>query len=168
MKVVREGGSGSAHCYYHYYYHYHHVKVATALIDAGASLSPPNQYGATPLHFAAQKGNVEFCQLLIARGADKEATNLNGVMPWETVTPTLTLSRPYPNPSPNPSPHPNPNPNPNHHPHSRPHPHKATGELRPLLGGPPLDMHVAVQKLDLVKLASLVDEGSNPIPTPKA
>ena len=129
MKVVREGGRGSTHCYYHYYHHYHHVKVATALIDAGASLSPPNQYGATPLHFAAQKGNVEFCQLLIARGADKEATNLNGVMPWET----------------------------------------ATGELRPLLGGPPLDMHVAVQKLDLVKLASLVDEGgSNPIPTPKA
>ena len=38
----------------------------------------------------------------------------------------------------------------------------ASGELRPLLGGPSLDMHVAVQKLDLVKLAALVDEGGDP------
>ena len=46
---------------------WNNVKVATALIDAGASLSPPNQYGATPLHFAAQKGHIEFCQLLVAQ-----------------------------------------------------------------------------------------------------
>ena len=32
----------------------------------------------------------------------------------------------------------------------------ASGELRCLLGGPPSDMHIAIKKLDLVRLATLV------------
>ena len=38
----------------------------------------------------------------------------------------------------------------------------APGTLRPLLGGPSLDMHLAVQELDLAKLARLLDEGGDP------
>ena len=42
-----------------------------------------NESGATPLHFAARKDNIETVKLLLAHGANKKARAGNGAMPWE-------------------------------------------------------------------------------------
>ena len=60
------------------------VAVARVLLDAGASINVANQFGATPLHFAAQNKRVEMAKLLLEYGADTQARGGNGdVRPYE-------------------------------------------------------------------------------------
>jgi hypothetical protein len=45
------------------------VAQVRALLDAGADVNAPSEYGATALFFACDKGHVEVVKLLLARGA---------------------------------------------------------------------------------------------------
>jgi hypothetical protein len=60
-------------------------KIAKALIDAGADLTPKNNDGATALHTAAFFCRVEIVQMLMDANADKSARNNFGATPRETV-----------------------------------------------------------------------------------
>lgn len=51
------------------------------LLEAGASPSPVQQNGFTPLHEAALRGDPELVDLLLARGADRRALNADGKTP---------------------------------------------------------------------------------------
>lgn len=56
-------------------------KVASALIDSGASLIDRNIYGQTPLHTAASRGHADMIELLLARGAYIDARDAAGFTP---------------------------------------------------------------------------------------
>jgi ankyrin repeat protein len=61
-------------------------KKLKALLDAG--MDPNTQdydRGATPLHFAANKGHVEAIELLIDAGADVNAANKRGRTPMHAL-----------------------------------------------------------------------------------
>ena len=60
-----------------------HIKIAEALIAAGATVNKTNQYGVTPLHYASQSDRFEVAQLLIANGANKRAKAGNDKMPCD-------------------------------------------------------------------------------------
>ena len=61
---------------------YSHVGAATLLLDQAPDLlESRNDYGYTPLHFAALYDRVEIWQLLIDRGADLRVTNNSGDTP---------------------------------------------------------------------------------------
>ncbi|TRZ45430.1 ankyrin repeat domain-containing protein [Robertkochia solimangrovi] len=62
------------------------TKIAEALINASADLTPKNNDGSTALHAAAFFCNVEIVQLLIDAKADKSVKNNFGATPRETVT----------------------------------------------------------------------------------
>jgi len=72
-----------------------HLKVAIALIDHGAAVDDDqNRYHTTPLIVAAEDGHTDIVKLLVAKGANLEATEVNGftalsqagaVEKWETV-----------------------------------------------------------------------------------
>lgn len=51
------------------------VAEVTKLLDAGVSPNCRSEYGATPLHYAADKGHVEVSKLLLARGANPAAVD---------------------------------------------------------------------------------------------
>jgi ankyrin repeat protein len=58
------------------------ARVQSALAaDAGALNRKDTRFGATPLHWAALKGNVEIVKFLVAKGADQNATNRDGETP---------------------------------------------------------------------------------------
>lgn len=41
------------------------TSVAKLLIEKGANLQAENRYGTTALHFAARRGNMKVCQVLL-------------------------------------------------------------------------------------------------------
>ncbi|MBT8313869.1 MAG: ankyrin repeat domain-containing protein [Maribacter sp.] len=61
------------------------IKIAQALIDAGADLTLKNNDGATALHSAAFFCRVEIVQMLIDAKADKSARNNFGATARESV-----------------------------------------------------------------------------------
>ena len=50
------------------------------IIVGGADMDAANQFGATPLHFAAQNSRLEVAQLLVASGANPRVQAGNGMM----------------------------------------------------------------------------------------
>jgi uncharacterized protein len=48
------------------------------LVDAGADVNESQERGFTPLHAAAQNGDVESTRLLLERGADPERATDDG------------------------------------------------------------------------------------------
>ena len=44
---------------------YDMTSVAKLLIEKGANLQAENRYGTTALHFAARRGNLKVCQMLL-------------------------------------------------------------------------------------------------------
>jgi len=57
--------------------------TVNALVGAGASVTAADRTGNTPLHAAAQSGNVAMIQLLVERGAKLDAKNNGGFMPLD-------------------------------------------------------------------------------------
>lgn len=55
--------------------------AARVLLDAGADANCREEGRFTPLHSAAQSGNVELATLLIERGADRDARLGDGRAP---------------------------------------------------------------------------------------
>ena len=57
------------------------VNVVHHMLREGISASQKDENGNTPLHFAALRGNVEMMKILLAAGADPNATNTIGNVP---------------------------------------------------------------------------------------
>jgi ankyrin repeat protein len=57
------------------------LALARLLLDNGADAAASQERGFTPLHAAAQTGNLELAQLLLERGADPAATTEAGKTP---------------------------------------------------------------------------------------
>lgn len=55
-------------------------KAAIALVDGGADVKVADRRGNTPLHTAAQNGDVELSKKLLAKGADPNARNAKSLM----------------------------------------------------------------------------------------
>ena len=55
--------------------------AAKLLIDSSAGVNLADEYGQTPLHWAADKGNSEVAKLLIECGADPNVCTKNGSTP---------------------------------------------------------------------------------------
>ncbi|MDN5215077.1 ankyrin repeat domain-containing protein [Fulvivirgaceae bacterium BMA12] len=70
------------------------IKIAKALIDAGADLSIKNNDGSTALHAAAFFCRVEIVQMLIDAKADKILRNNFGATPRESVMGPFAEIRP--------------------------------------------------------------------------
>ena len=51
-------------------------EIAEKLIERGADVNKPDQYGRTPLHFAAASNNVEALEWLLGHGAELELKTL--------------------------------------------------------------------------------------------
>src|SRR5450432_2140390 len=51
------------------------VKAVETMLDAGIDVKSKTPYGATALHFAADKGHVEITKLLLQRKADPNAAD---------------------------------------------------------------------------------------------
>jgi len=60
-----------------------HDDIVVALIDAKADLKAVNAVGDTALHCAVWKDQVSTVQLLLSKGADKNAKNKAGKAPYE-------------------------------------------------------------------------------------
>ncbi|MGB9367582.1 MAG: ankyrin repeat domain-containing protein [Xanthobacteraceae bacterium] len=63
-----------------------HARMAGELISAGADVNCRNVLGWTPVHLIAMQGQKEACELariLIAHGADVNATANDGISDWE-------------------------------------------------------------------------------------
>jgi uncharacterized protein len=60
---------------------------AAALLEAGADPNAPGEGGFTPLHTAAQNGDVELVRLLLAHGADPGVTAADGRAPRDLAPP---------------------------------------------------------------------------------
>jgi len=56
-------------------------KWSELLIAKGADINAKDEYGWTPLHYAAIKGQKEVVELLIAKGADINSKNQSGETP---------------------------------------------------------------------------------------
>lgn len=54
------------------------VETAEALVEAGAAVQARDQWGNSPLHVAAERGNAPLVEFLLARGADANAMNGKG------------------------------------------------------------------------------------------
>ena len=57
------------------------IEAVKQHLDAGADVNAKNEYGYTPLHWAAIDGHKEIVELLIAEGADVDAMNDVAVTP---------------------------------------------------------------------------------------
>ncbi len=55
-----------------------HNEIAAALIEAGAEINSRDPYGVTPLIFAAISGSPETMRLLMSRGSDVKAKDVDG------------------------------------------------------------------------------------------
>ena len=42
------------------------MEVARVLLEHGSQVDPVDRYGQTPLHWAAERGDTETCQLLVS------------------------------------------------------------------------------------------------------
>ena len=68
------------------------VEAGEVLIDLGADVNARNDMsGATPLHMAATRDRIEFCALLLTRGADPEIEDTGGRLAADMVTPGSKL-----------------------------------------------------------------------------
>lgn len=68
------------------------VEAGEVLIELGAEVDARNDMsGATPLHMAATRDRVEFCALLLARGADPGIEDTGGRIAADMVTPGTKL-----------------------------------------------------------------------------
>ncbi len=56
-------------------------KIASLLIEKGASINFIDKYGRTPLHKAVASGNYEMAKLLVEKGSDTNFIGINGVTP---------------------------------------------------------------------------------------
>ena len=63
-----------------------HPKLVRALARAGADLSASNRRKNTALHYAFAYGFDEVADFLIAKGADDEALNDEGLTPYEGIS----------------------------------------------------------------------------------
>ena len=63
-----------------------HKEVAELLIDKGADVNAKDEWGSTPLHYAALKGHKEVAELLIDKGADVHAKGDDGKTPIDFAT----------------------------------------------------------------------------------
>ncbi len=57
-----------------------HLDVVSILVDRGAEINLPDQYGFSPLFIASRDGRVSLASLLIEKGADinqKDSVGLN-------------------------------------------------------------------------------------------
>ncbi|RYZ94186.1 MAG: ankyrin repeat domain-containing protein, partial [Sphingobacteriaceae bacterium] len=57
------------------------TRIATLLIESGAQVNIKQQAGVTPLHSAAQNGNVELLILLLEHGAEVNTRMEGGKLP---------------------------------------------------------------------------------------
>ncbi len=58
-----------------------YLKAEELIIKSPAAINGSDQYGNTPLHFAATNGHYKICELLIEKGADIEALNSSEITP---------------------------------------------------------------------------------------
>ena len=59
-----------------------HVEAATMLLDKDPALRDiPDNYGNTPLYWAAFSGHYKLCELLLSKGASKDKKNSDGRTP---------------------------------------------------------------------------------------
>ena len=65
----------------------YYSEVVSSLLNAATDVHAKNDDGETPLHNAAEKGQVEFAKALLVAGADASAKNDGGQTPlYESVT----------------------------------------------------------------------------------
>ncbi len=63
-----------------------HGEVVNDLLENGASINfRSTTYDLAPLHLAVHAGNAEMVQLLMLKGADKDAPDVNGCTPLQTA-----------------------------------------------------------------------------------
>jgi ankyrin repeat protein len=62
------------------------LPLAILLLDAGAAIDRPGGGGFTPLHGAAQNGDLELARELVARGADRTVRASDGTTPADLAT----------------------------------------------------------------------------------
>lgn len=62
------------------------ARIARLLLDNGAEANARQEGGFTPVHAAAQRGDVELTQLLLERGADRSAATDDGRTPAHFAT----------------------------------------------------------------------------------
>src|SRR5207244_6504791 len=68
----------------------------TVLLDYGANLDDRGRYGLTALHYAVRGGKLPLIQLLLERGADVNALDLEGLTPLLHLAKTRSKADPIP------------------------------------------------------------------------
>jgi ankyrin repeat protein len=58
------------------------LETVKALAAAGAQMNVADQFGNTPLHYAAGKGAIDVVQFLIEQGSDANTRNKQGLTPF--------------------------------------------------------------------------------------
>ena len=53
---------------------YRHSKIATLLVEAGATATKANRAGITPLHIAARFNDADMLEFMLLNGADANTT----------------------------------------------------------------------------------------------
>ena len=55
----------------------------------GYFINGGDEYGTTPLHYAAYEGHWDVIELLVSWGASKKVVNNNGRTPWNVADPSV-------------------------------------------------------------------------------